>query len=109
MAAAKSPRRQNPTRQGAVPPDGLPRVVGAGGRVTTPPRRAKKNRQRGRNRRLITADQPNQNSLRHIHGPPPMRACRRTRKKSRSTSASFLPAMEGRATSTKSTGPASSC
>ncbi len=108
VAAADSSSRQRPARQDAVEANCLARVLGAGGRITASSRRAKENRQRRGNHCLVAAYEQNQNPLSNVHWPP-IPACRRTRKKSRSTSASFLPAMEGRATSTKSIGPESSC
>jgi hypothetical protein len=65
MAAAEPFCGQKAAGTSAVKADGLAGVLGAGGRVTAAPRRAKKGRQGGREERLIKADEQNKNPLCH--------------------------------------------
>jgi hypothetical protein len=114
MAAAYPAGCQPASTQCAVRPDGIQRVFGATRREPTAPQRPEQQRFRWGNHPAIQAHAKSQNMLDRIHSACSVAylnnlAFRTAVKKSRSTSANPLPAMDGRATSTRSTGAASLC
>lgn len=113
MAPAKSFDGQPASRHGAVRLDRLQRVHRAGRGVTAAGERTEHRAQRRRNRPAIKPDAGNQNVLNRVHSVGFVAfnnfAFRNVVKKSFSTAAYFLPAMEGRATNTRSTATDNEC
>lgn len=102
------PEQRSPTS--AMQANGLHGVMRTARGEPATSGRAKENSEKGRERPLIQANEASEKFLRPIHEIPfSSRASRRTRKKSRSTSRNGRPAMDGRATKTRSMLRARSC
>ena len=114
MAAANALHRQPASGQRAVAAQGFQRVFRAARREPAAPQRPEQERLGRGNHPAIKAHAENQDMLGRIHSIRALAgfnnlAFRSVVRKSRSTSANPLPAIDGRATSTRSTGPARSC
>ena len=120
MATANAFHGQPAPREGAVRSDGFQGVSRAARRVAAPRQRAEQKSLGRRNRPAIDAHRKNQNVLGQIHSvlysalavPRSVLnnpARRNVVKKSFSTSVKLRPAIEGRATRTRSTDCANSC
>ena len=109
MAAAQAAQGQPASAQCAIALNRFERVLRTGRREPTPPQRAEQRRFRRRQHPAIPAHRGDQNELSRIHGSLNNLPRRKAHKKSRSTSASGLPTMEDRATSTIVTGCRKSC
>ena len=114
MATADALHRQPASGQRAVLAQSIERIFGAARRIAAAPHRPKQERLGRGKHPTIQAHAEYQNMLSRIHSIRPLAgfnnlALRSVVRKSRSTSAKPLLAMDGRATSTRSTGPAKSC
>lgn len=106
MAAAEASSGEQTASQRTVQLQCLKRVGGAGGREAAPASRAEQHGKGGRNRPAIGSHQQNQDGPERIHFWDAVGFINFASVfiKSLSTSASFLPTMDARATSTRSSG-----
>jgi len=114
MATANPFQGQPASGQRAVAAEGVQRVFRATRREPAPPQRSEEERFCRRNHPPIQVDARNQDMLGRIHSTRTVSgfnnfAFRIVTRKSFSTAAKPLPAMDWRATSTRSTGAARSC
>src|SRR2546426_939783 len=104
MTPADAPQRQPPAANGSVLHDGFQRVCGTTRRKAAPAQRAEKKHLGRRQNAAIGPDCENQYVLCQIQCSLSNLARRMAVKKSRSTSASRLPTIDGVATNTIVTG-----
>lgn len=110
MTAANSFQRQPGAAHRAVLPHRFKGVGRTGGLEPAPATRTAERAQQRGQRHPVNPNEQRQDVLGQIHARAPSSACPRSAaRKSRSTSASALPAIDGRATSTKSIVRRNSC